>query len=66
MFSSSHLYLVDPSLSSSSHPCLEKVASTRRGRALGLLTREDLADLGIKSVGHRLAILRARAHLRPQ
>ena len=33
------------------------------GRALGLLTREDLADLGVKSVGHRLAILRARADL---
>ena len=35
------------------------------GRALGLLTREDLADLGVRSVGHRLAILRARAELHP-
>ena len=40
------------------------------GRALALLTREDLADLGVKSVGHRLAILRAREdlgqlHVRP-
>ena len=30
------------------------------GRALTQLTREDLADLGVRSVGHRLAILRAR------
>ena len=35
------------------------------GRALDLLTREDLLDLGIKSVGHRLAILRARDQLTP-
>ena len=33
------------------------------GRALTQLTREDLADLGVRSVGHRLAILRARADL---
>ena len=33
------------------------------GRALGQLSREDLADLGVRSVGHRLAILRARAEL---
>ena len=33
------------------------------GRALALLSREDLADIGVKSVGHRLAILRARADL---
>lgn len=33
------------------------------GCALGLLTREDLADIGVRSVGHRLAILRARADL---
>jgi len=35
------------------------------GRALALLSREDLADIGVKSVGHRLAILRARADLHP-
>jgi hypothetical protein len=33
------------------------------GSALGLLTREDLADIGVRSVGHRLAILQARADL---
>lgn len=33
------------------------------GRALTQLTREDLADLGVRSVGHRLSILRARADL---
>ena len=31
------------------------------GRALAQLTKEDLTELGVKSIGHRLAILRARA-----
>lgn len=31
------------------------------GRALALLGRDDLAEMGVRSVGHRLAILRARA-----
>ena len=30
------------------------------GRALAQLTKEDLTELGVKSIGHRLAILRAR------
>jgi len=33
------------------------------GRALALLGRDDLAEVGVRSVGHRLTILRARAQV---
>jgi hypothetical protein len=31
------------------------------GRALAQMGRDDFAEVGVRSVGHRLAILRARA-----